>query len=483
MQRNKGIQNISEINDLVIDDFHVLHSLRRVLERFNMSSITRVFSSIKSKGISANELFKVLFMFPFLSINNVSCLFSSGLHHEIVGKKDTYYRFLNNPNIPWRKVMNSFTNQFFKQAKVYGSCDFDNPTKCLIVDDSIIPKSGKKIEFIGKVFDHCSHLYSLGIKFLLLGYWDGKSFVPMDFSLHFEPGKTGKRGLSTKELNNQYSKDRPEYCCSYKRIEELGLSKIEVALQMIKRAAGRKLPISYVLADSWFVSEKFIKGIVNLKLNMIGLMKSNRMVVIGSKSFKLNKLPELKRSKIVNCKKYKCQYIPLQVTYKDVEIKVFLVRMNGQSTWKTLVTTNTKLSFINTMKLYQIRWSIEVFFKDAKQHLNIQGCQSNDFDAHIAHYSLVCMEFTALSLIKRIEGYETIGNLLLNLKDSLIQQTIIKKIWQLIAKLYNEILIDFGIDLDLFIRKIINDDSWRKRINGFADFLLKGQANQITVTH
>lgn len=482
MQRNKGIQNISEINDLVVDDFHVLNSLRRVLDRFNMSTITRVFSSVKSKGISANELFKVLFMFPFLSIDNVSCLFSSGLHQEIVGKKDTYYRFLNNPNIPWRKVMKSFSNQFFKQAKFYGSDDSTNLTKCLIVDDSIIPKSGKKIEFIGKVFDHCSHLYSLGIKFLLLGYWDGKSFIPMDFSLHFEPGKTGKRGLSTKDLNKQYSKDRSEFCCSHKRIEELGVSKIEVALQMIKRVASRKLPINYVLADSWFVSEKFIKGIVNLKLNMIGLMKSNRMVNLGSKSLKLNKLPELKRSKIVNCKKYKCQYIPLQATYKDVTIKVFMVRMNGQSTWKTLVTTNTNLSFINTIKLYQIRWSIEVFFKDVKQHLNLLGCQSNDFDAHISHYSLVCMEFTALSLIKRVEGYETIGNLLLKLKDSLIQQTIIKKIWKLILQLYNDFLIDFGVDLDLFIRKIINEDLWRKRINRFADFLLKDQLNQIPTT-
>ncbi len=321
------------------------------------------------------------------------------------------------------------------------------------------------------------------MKFLLMGYWDGKSFVPMDFSLHIEPGKTGKRGLSTKELKKQYSKDRPECCFSNKRIEELEVSKIEIAMQMIKRAVSRKLVIDYVLADSWFVSENFIRAIINMKLNMIGLMKSNRTVELGAKTFKLNKLPDLKRRKIVNCKKYKCQYIPLDVIYKGLEIKVFLVRMNGQSTWKALVTTNRKLSFINTMRTYQIRWSIEVFFKDAKQHLNLQGCHSNDFDAHIAHYPLVCMEFTALSLIKRVEGYETIGNLLLNLKDSLIQQTIIKKIWQLIAKLYHEILIDFGVDPDRFISKIINDDSLRKRINSFADFLFKGQINQFETKH
>ncbi len=477
MQHNKGIKNISEIADLVSDDFHVLSAMRRVIDRFNMTAISRVFGSIKTKGISANDLFRVLFMFPFLSINNVRCLFSSGLNKEVVGRKDTYYRFLNNPNIPWRKVMVYFSNQFFKQAIAYES-NKSKAAKCLIIDDSLIPKTGKKIEFIGKVFDHCSHLYLLGIKFLLLGYWDGKNFIPIDFSLHHEPGKSGKRGLLTKDLNSQYSKNRPEGSFSIKRIEELSKSKIDVALEMIKRVVNRKLALDYVLADSWFVSEKFISGILKMKLNMIGLMKTNRNVTIGSKVYLINKIPELKRSKIVKCKKYRCQYIPLLVNYKGISIKIFLIRMNGHASWKCLVTTNKKLSFCKTMELYQIRWSIEVFFKDAKQYLNLQGCQSNDFDAHLAHYSLVCMEFTALALIKRIEGYETIGNLLLNLKDSIIQHTIIKQIWQLILEIHNGILRKLGVDLDHFIRQVINDDELRHTINGFANFLLKGNNHQ-----
>ena len=443
-----------------------------------MSAITKVFGSLKVRGINANELFKVLFMFPFLSINNVQSLFTSGLHHEVVGKKDSFYRFQNNPNIPWRKIMEYFSNQYFKQTEKYNSGDCKSSAKCIIFDDSLIPKSGNKIEFIGKVFDHCSHKYLLGIKFLLMGYWDGKSFAPLDFSLHRELGKNGKGGLKKKVLDAQFSKIRPIHVCSNERIEELTQSKIDVALQMIKRVVKRKLPINYVLVDSWFVCDKFIRGVVNTNLDMIGLMKTNRKVLIGTKNFMINKLSETHRSKIVNCKKYKCQYIRLNANYKGAVIKIFLVRMNGQSTWKCLVTTDMKLSFIKTMELYQIRWTIEVFFKDAKQHLNLKGCQSNDFDAHLAHYSLVCMQFTALSLIKRIENYETLGKLLLNLKDSLIQQTILRKIWKLIITIYNEILFNLGVDLHQFIMKIINDDNLRILINGFADFLSKGNQNK-----
>jgi hypothetical protein len=55
MQHNKGIQKKSEINDLTSDDAHVLNSLSRVIDRFYMSAITKVFSSLKVRGINAKE--------------------------------------------------------------------------------------------------------------------------------------------------------------------------------------------------------------------------------------------------------------------------------------------------------------------------------------------------------------------------------------------------------------------------------------------
>lgn len=48
--------------------------------------------------------------------------------------------------------------------------------KCFIVDDSDYHKTGNKIEFIGKIFDHVSHRWSLGFKLLTLGFWDGVRF-------------------------------------------------------------------------------------------------------------------------------------------------------------------------------------------------------------------------------------------------------------------------------------------------------------------
>jgi hypothetical protein len=47
------------------------------------------------------------------------------------------------------------------------------------------------------------------------------------------------------------------------------------------------------------------------------------------------------------------------------------------------MSTNTSLSFIEMVKIYQLRWCIEVFFKESKQLFGLGKCQSTDFDAQM----------------------------------------------------------------------------------------------------
>jgi len=72
--------------------------------------------------------------------------------------------------------------------------------RCLIVDDTDLPKTGRRIELIGKVFSHVTKQSVLAFKGLFLGYHNGKSFFALDFSLHGEEGKNKKKpyGLTAK---------------------------------------------------------------------------------------------------------------------------------------------------------------------------------------------------------------------------------------------------------------------------------------------
>ena len=250
------------------------------------------------------------------------------------GDDSAYYRFLNNPIVPWRKVKTAFIQQYKKAVNRVSIDQGESPSpQCLICDDSPLEKSGFKMKTIGKVFDHSSHKYLLGIKLLVLGLWDGKSFIPLDFSLHHEPGKNKNRGLIAKQLKAQHSYSRPSDSAGQQRINEVSLSKIAIAVEMIKRAVKSGLCFEYVLADSWFISEGFIRDIRSICVkgkkspHVIGLMKTNRTVSINGKVFKINRLPELNLKSIKHCKKLKCKYIPFIASYKGIDIKIFLVCM------------------------------------------------------------------------------------------------------------------------------------------------------------
>jgi len=103
-----------------------------------------------------------------------------------------------------------------------------------------------------------------------------------------------------------------------------------------------------------------------------------------------------------NCKKLKAKYIKTTYKYKAIRVNLFFVKIGRSANWHLLLTTNLKLDFINLMEVYQIRWSIEVFFKECKQYLNLGKCMSSCFDAQIADTTVSMLQHIMLSYYKRI---------------------------------------------------------------------------------
>ena len=478
MQQFKGIKTIQETEEFCHDSTLLTKMFQILLKEFNLSHINSILSKSKLKGLEGKFIFQKLFLLRFIDFKNISQLMASGYSKELNHKKDVFYDFMKNTNIDWRKIVYLFSLQCLRISSKKGDSKESKSPKCLIVDDSLLEKSGKKTEFIGKVFDHCSHAYSLGIKVLTVGFWDGKSFVPVDFSIHNEQGKNKKRGLRDKDLSVQFSKERVTTSPGYLRTVEIGIDKIENAILMITNAVKKGFNAEYVLADSWFISEKFlqklneIKGGKNGRLDIIGIMKSNRILKIGTKTTNSRNVPELYQKNIKFSQKYKCYYIGLKVDYKGIVLNAFWVKMKGQNTWTMLVTTDKKLSFSTTMEYYQIRWAIEVFFKECKQNLGFNSCQSTDFDAQIASISICFMNYTILSLKKRFSSYETLGGLFRETKEVLLELTLVEKIKVFLIEIYIEFFADLGVDWEIFMTKIIkNKHSFLQSVKNSFDCL------------
>ena len=107
------------------------------------------------------------------------------------------------------------------------------------------------------------------------------------------------------------------------------------------------------------------------------------------------------------------------------------------------------------MEYYQIRWSIEVFFKDAKQNLYLGKCQSVDFDTQIAAVAISLMNYMLLVLFKRFQSYESLGEIFKAFKDKILEDNIVVKIWKIILEIYTKILAQLGVDWDLVGRNLV----------------------------
>ncbi len=65
--------------------------------------------------------------------------------------------------------------------------------------------------------------------------------------------------------------------------------------------------------------------------------------------------------------------------YNETPVVLYFVKKGKKGNWKTLLNTDLSSNFNKTMEIYQIRWSIEVFFKECKQSLRLGKSQSTDF--------------------------------------------------------------------------------------------------------
>ncbi len=101
------------------------------------------------------------------------------------------------------------------------------------------------------------------------------------------------------------------------------------------------------------------------------MYKYNSKIKIGDTIKTRNKLRKQK-SKLKRSRKYNFYYLNYTGTIDDTQVKVFLIHKEKRGAWYTIISTDISLNFNQMMNLYKKRWSIKVFFKEAKQLLGLE---------------------------------------------------------------------------------------------------------------
>ncbi len=277
-------------------------------------------------------------------------------------------------------------------------------------------------------------------------------------------------GLDKKQYQNQSKKKRERNTAGYRRKQELDVSKIDATIKMIRRVVKKGFVPDYILTDSWFFCKVILdtvvsigKGVHWVSMAKIGIAKFE----ILPKGIILNPqqiITQYERTQAKHSRKYKAKYIQLQAKYQGVRVKIFLIQFGSHGRWRLLVTTDLKMSFTRIIEVYQIRWTIEVFFKEAKQYLLLGKSQSRDFDAQIADITLTMIRYIFLSYYERTHYGMTIGEIFRKLSQASMKENLLADIMYYFIELLKIFADNAGVDFIAFYENLIRDPKANKII-------------------
>jgi hypothetical protein len=302
-----------------------------------------------------------------------------------------------------------------------------------ILDTTCLPKRGQKIEEVSWEYDHNQGKAVLGYEVLTLGVGDPEGFYPLDFGCHFSRRK-GKHYRPAQATGS-----------TARRVKEAGLSKLELSLQMLQRALKKGVRAAYVLFDRWFTSPKFLQAIRFLGLHAIGRLKNDNVCFLyQGRWLTVAQLYRLIKSDLVWNRELQYALATVAVTcanglagniifskgYQEPEIdKRPGAKLSPKSTWAAFFSTDTALPAPEVVKKFMSRWSIEVFFKEAKTMLGLGKDPSQSFQAQICAITLTFLRYNLLAFLKNQQTSRlSTGELFHQLEQEIAPLTYMEKI-------------------------------------------------------
>ena len=355
--------------------------------RLKIGSMLNRSGIAKTKGASPLKLFTIIFNLAFTGKN-----FFEGVvrNKRINVGKDAVYNFLNSSTYNWRRFTLLLCSRIYFIIRSFLD---DSSEEVLILDDSTYDRSrSKKVELLSRVYDHSTHKFLKGFRFLTLGWSDGNSFLGIDFSL-----------LSSAKEKNRYNEINPDIdkrTCGYQRRKEAITKSTSLLEPMLKRAIRIGIQAKFLVMDSWFSMPSVISTL-RQHIDIICMLKDqpNWFYTYNGKNFRLRDLYGALKKKRGKAK-IKASVL---VTLPDGDkAKIIFVPCDKKRGWLAILSTDISMADEEIIRLYGKRWDIEVFFKMCKQHLKlVKEVQIRNYDGLIAHTSLVIARYNILSLFQR----------------------------------------------------------------------------------
>ena len=288
----------------------------------------------------------------------------------------------------------------------------------LIVDDTLIERAySTKTELLAKIYDHDQHRYSTGYRNLTIGWSDGNTFLPVNCALMSTRKKTNLVG-SKSSITDQRT-------IAGQRRSQAQRKMNEVVLELISQALRLGVTAKYVLFDSWYSSPQMFWHLKELGLESVAMLKRSSKVYYRyrGRNYSIKALYQ----RLLNSKRPAGQsYLYSSIVEANFQGQVFPVKIvfvakkGVRNQYLVLASTNTNLTPQQIIQLYSRRWSIETYFKTAKQYLRLNKSQIQSYDGQVAQITITAMTYILLAWQERLNKDDrTLGDLFYLMNDSL----------------------------------------------------------------
>jgi len=320
------------------------------------------------------------FIISFIQLGkevHTSSMVRSVAHSFLRRSLCSFTRFLGESVWTVEEVTETALHQFFQRLRIT-----TRDVLFLIVDDSLVKKTGKKIPGCGWHKDHAQKMaHVFGHQWVLSALVYKDFLLPLWAQLYHPKGTRG--------------------CGSFQ-------TKITLAQKIVRALA---LPIScklYVLADSWYWAKTLVLVCRKCGYHMISQLKSNSVLWIHGKKTNVTHLLDLLSSyrevSLFVYEKTKTLHIARFIgTIKGLGNVAIVVVKEKRKKPIYLVCTNIHLPAIDIIKYYAKRWKIEQMIKDLKQRLGFGDYQVRDLQAIQRHVALVLLSYFILILLKILQ--------------------------------------------------------------------------------
>ena len=362
---------------------------------------------VKRSGDPIKRILFALVIFPLLGIETVKCFCGKFISAYLEGGKDVLYDFLKREDINWRKISMTTAKEVYLQNHL----DLEEES-ALVVDDTLKIRRGSKVEGVSSHYDHNNDCYIMGQQILELALVNSKGLLPLDRQIYI--GEKYRR-----ERQKQFNDGRSAVAKDYQDAKKL--NKNQALSMMVRRSLKGGFRSKYLLGDSWFGTKGNLELALDSDLIGIFMMKRGKLQYrLQGGMYNAKGLFELIRRRMKRRGKQRWRTYELVVDLnlhekgqeeRWVQVKlVFTSPLNpSKDCWNLILTTDSSMKIEDILRVYALRWSIEVYFKEIKQNMNFLKEQTGNYVCHYASIHLAAIRFLLFFHMMLSNGYESLS--------------------------------------------------------------------------